>query len=188
MPEEGPPVTNLPVPTLPNEVPGNFMTSSLINAIGLTGLGFTLNVPLAVLYQATTQSIASGGSGTALTFDSESADTYSGHSTTTNSSRYTGQVPGYYLVYGIAVFGPSATGYRAATIGKNGSQTVLPGAFGVSAPITGINAAATALSVVQMNGTTDYVEIYAQQNSGGSLATPVTSDQQSAMTVWWLHS
>ena len=75
----------LPVPTLATVVPGGFITSAGENAVGPAGLGFSLNVPVAVLYQAVSQSIPTGGSGAAITFDSESLDSYGGHSTSTNS-------------------------------------------------------------------------------------------------------
>jgi hypothetical protein len=183
-------VPNLPVPVIGTEIPGNFVTSASYNVLGNAGLEFALNVPIATLYQNTTQSLTSSAN-TAITLDGESLDTYGGHSTSTNNSRYTAQVPGYYLVYGVVVFATNATGWRACTIAKNGSASAVPGAFGIYQTTSSALAlsAAPALGIIQMNGTTDYVEIYADQNSGGPLATAVAATiQQSCMSVWWMHA
>jgi hypothetical protein len=176
-------VTNLPVPTIATAVPGGYVLSSLYNALGNSGLYFSLNVPLAILYQATTQSIPSGGGGTALTMDSEIADTYGGHSTSTNTSRYVGQVPGYYLVIGTAALAPNATGNRLVEIEKNGSIIT----SGISVGLAPGSANGTTIQssvVVYLNGTTDYVEAYAYQTSGSALAT----SSNTGMTVIWIHS
>jgi hypothetical protein len=180
----------LPVPTLPTEVPGNFMTSALYNTLGVNGLGFSLNPPVATVYQTATQSIAST-TNVAITMDSSVLDTYGGHSNTTNTSRYVGQVPGYYLVYGVICFATNATGYRVATIAKNGSTSSVNGGFGIFQTTSSVSAlaCAQAFGLVQLNGTTDYVEIYANQNSGSPISTAVGATvQQSMLTVWWLHA
>lgn len=180
----------LPVPTLATVVPGGYITSAGENAVGPAGLGFALNVPIATLYQNTTQSLTTS-TNTAISLDGESLDTYGGHSTSTNNSRYTAQVPGYYLVYGVIVFAANATGWRACTIAKNGSTSAVPGAFGIYQATSSSLAlsAAPALGIIQMNGTTDYVEIYGDQNTGGNLSTAVAATiQQSCMSVWWMHS
>lgn len=180
-------MTNLPVPTLPNEVPGNFIASAVFNTVGLNGLGFSLSPPVATLYQATIQSLTSS-SNAAITLDAESIDTYGGHNTVTNNSRYVGQVPGYYAIYGVVCFASNATGIRAITIAKNGSLTSVPGGFGIFSATSGV-ACAQAFGVIQLNGTTDYLEIYADQNSGGTISTSVAAvTQQSMMTIWWLHT
>jgi hypothetical protein len=180
----------LPVPVLPTEVPGNFMTSALQNTLGVNGLGFSLAVPVAYLYQGTTQSVASA-TNVAITLDSTNYDPYNGHSNVTNNSRYTAQQPGYYAVYGVACYANNTTGRRVATVGKNGSIATQPGAFGIFAALGGTDlSCAQCFGLVQMNGSTDYVEIYANQGSGVAISTAVaaSSSQQSMMFVWWLHS
>ena len=182
---------NLPVPTIATEAPGDFVTSASYNALGNSGLAFALNVPIATLYQNTIQSLGTSAN-TAITLDGESLDTYGGHSTSTNNSRYTAQVPGYYMVFGVITFAyNSGGGWRVCTIAKNGSVTSVPGGFGIYQATGTTNALSFAHSVaiVQMNGTGDYVEIYADQNSGVAINTAVAATiQQSAMTVWWMHA
>lgn len=179
----------LPVPTLPTEVPGNFMTSALYNTLGVNGLGFTMNPPVALVYQTATQSLASA-TNIAITMDSSFLDTYGGHSNTTNTSRYVGQVPGYYAVYGVVAYANNTTGRRAATIGKNGSITVVNGGFGIFQALGGTDiSCAQAFGIVQLNGSTDYVEIYGNQGSGVAVSTVVGATvQQSMLMVWWLHA
>ena len=82
-------MANLPVPIPAAEVPGNFITGALWNANVFNGLTFLLNPPLFAGYQTTGQSIPSGQSPVAITMDTETIDTYGGHSTTTNASRFT---------------------------------------------------------------------------------------------------
>lgn len=173
---------NLPVPVLPTEVPGDFMTSSLINTIGVSGLGFSLAVPVASLYQITAQSI-SNGTATAVSMDGENSDTYGGHSVTTNTSRYVAQVPGYYVAIATILYGSSTTGVRIAYVYKNG--VLIDGSFGATPGST--YSSATAVAVPYLNGSTDYVEAWTYQTSGGNFNTNVSSGQSSSLTVYWLH-
>lgn len=179
----------LAVPTLPTEVPGNFMTSALYNTLGINGLGFSLNPPVATVYQTVTQALATS-TNVAVTFDSSFLDTYGGHSNTTNTSRYVGQVPGYYLIYGIVCFANNTTGRRVVTIGKNGSITAVNGGFGCFQAVGGSDLSCSqALGLVQLNGSTDYIELYANHDAGVTINTAVAATvQQSMMTAWWLHA
>jgi hypothetical protein len=176
-------VTNLPVPVLPTEVPGNYMTSSLINTIGVSGLGFSLAVPVASLYQITSQSITNT-TATAVNMDGENSDTYGGHSVTTNTSRYVAQVPGYYFCVATVLYGNNTTGVRIAYVYKNGA--LIDGSFG-STPGGNLYASATALAVPYLNGSSDYVEAWTYQTSGSNISTSSGSGQASSLTVYWLH-
>lgn len=175
-------MTNLPVPSIATAVPGGYVLSSLYNALGNSGLFFSLNVPAAILYQGTGQSVTSGGAPAAITLDSESLDSYGGHSTSTNNSRYTGQVPGYYLVLGTAGIAANATGNRLVQLEKNGA--LINGAITVGpAPGTANASVQTAVAIAYLNGSTDYVETYVYQTSGSTLTT-----QNAGMLVVWIHS
>lgn len=176
----------LAVPVPAQEVPGNYETSALWNAQVYNGITYALNVPIAVMYQTAGQSTLTG-TANAILLDSESLDTYGGHSTTTNTSRYTPAVPGYYAVFGVIAWVGNATGYRELMIAKNGSTTAVPAGCAI-VPAVSVTTTVSHFAVVQCNGTTDYIEIYGQQ-SAGTLSTAVTAtNQQSGMTVWWLHA
>ena len=178
-------MTNLPVPVLPTEVPGGYITSSVFNTVGVAGLGFALNVPVFSGYQAASQSVTNT-TPTAVTLDSENADTYGGHSTSTNPSRYIGQAPGYYACVGTSVFASNSVGGRISFIYKNG--VIVPGAFGSVGAASNLYAGATAFGIPYLNGTTDYVELWTYQSSGSGISTTVTGGQSSSLLIWWLHA
>ena len=173
---------NLPVPVPASEQAGNLITGALWNANVYNGLTYLLNPPAAMLYQGTAQSLP-GNSATAIQFDSEALDSYGGHSTTSNTSRYVAQVAGYYFVFGVVTWATNTTGIRVAQIAKNG--TAVNGIYAAFSNTT-FNASAVAAGIVQLN-TNDYVELQGNQNSGGSLST-VTGNNCSAMNIWFMHA
>ncbi|MEU4296336.1 hypothetical protein [Kitasatospora aureofaciens] len=173
----------LAIPTLASEVPGNYLTSALWNANVYNGLTYLLNRPMFEGYQSAAQSIANG-SLTAVAIDTNLVDTYGGHSTTTNNSRYTCQTgaAGWYLVTCAAGFTANANGARALEIHKNGTAVKL-GYAGTDDSRTDIAAALQATAIVQL-AVGDYLEGYVYQTSGGALSTnPVAT----GMTVIWMH-
>jgi hypothetical protein len=177
-------VANLPVPAPRTFTVGEIEVGAYFNALR-DALNFLLNVPLAVLNQATTQSIANGTPG-AITYDAQQLDTYGGHSTTVNSSRYVAQATGWYFIKAGVVFASSVTGNRTLQLYKNGtaytySWVAVPAAGTFNDP--GIESAA----LVQLN-TGDYVEAWAGQNSGGGLSTAVVTTIASNMQCMWMHS
>jgi hypothetical protein len=97
--------------------------------------------------------------------NTEEFDTASAFDNVTNY-RFTPQVAGYYQVNGQVQFSGSAS-QVIASIYKNGAE-FKRGAQSGSAAISGQSAVATAL--VYLNGTTDYVEFWVHQNSGGALS------------------
>jgi hypothetical protein len=158
------------VPVIPTEVPGNFNTSALFNAApGALG-SFLLGPPRFAGYQTAAQSVASGTWAVAMLIDTEVVDSDSGHSTTTNTSRYTVQVAGLYLV-GVGVGWPAnATGARAAVPHQNGAS--LPGGpANEGAPTSSSNSwAGQAWAFAQAN-VGDYFECTGFQQSGSTLST-----------------
>lgn len=172
---------NLPVPNPRTAAAGEFETAAYMNAFR-DAINFLANKPMAVLYQTTTQSIATA-TGTAITFDTTTADTYGGHSNSTNNTRYTAQVAGWYWVYGTVCWSNVSGGNRNTTINKNGSQVPQ---FGSAVPAAGTTVfpAVDAAALVQLNAG-DYVEIIGYQDSGGSVSTHSTA---SSMVVMWDHA
>lgn len=174
----------LALPTLASEIPGNYVTSALWNNNVYNGLTFAYNQPMFQGYQTATQAIASATL-TALAIDTTVVDFYNGHSNVTNNSRYVAQQSGYYLVIASAGYSTlNATGNRVLEVQKNGSTINLAVTVGL-APTTSNGAANQCATIVQMNGTTDYVEAYVYQTSGSSLTTAGAS---TGMSVIWLHA
>lgn len=117
--------------------------------------GVPVNGPAFSAYRSGNQSISSS-TYTKIQFNAEEFDTNSCYDSSTNY-RFTPTVAGYYQVNGSFNNGPS-TSPTAASIGifKNGS------AFKYGTYITaGTGMSVNVSNVVYLNGSTDYVEIYA---------------------------
>lgn len=157
------------VPISAVETPGSFLTGALWTAqvkalIDFTTGSGTNGVPRFKGYASTGQSIATGsGSDTPVALDSESYDSDNGHSTTTNTSRYTIQVAGTYLIMATASFPTNATGNRKLGININGTNAN-GGVF--TGPAMSGNSWSACVCVEQALAVGDYVEMVVWQTSG----------------------
>jgi hypothetical protein len=123
------------------------------------------------LWKSANQSVANN-TNTAITFDSESFDTDGFHSTSSNTSRVT--IPagkaGYYLITGTLSWAANATGGRWCYLRKNGSMV---SAIAVPYAMQGSSASgvwtAGAFSHIGNFAVSDYIELFAEQGSGGAL-------------------
>jgi hypothetical protein len=86
------------------------------------------------------------------------------------SSRFTPTVAGYYQINATVACGASATGYVQVSIFKNGSSYLSGSAVANSS--VGPNLSTSTL--ISCNGSTDYIEIYSFQTSGGNLNMTIT--------------
>ena len=183
------------VPTIATQAPGNFITAALWNAQvagimqWLIGSGSN-GLPMFFGYQATAQSVATGGTGAAITMDTEIIDTDGGHSTVTNSSRYTCQVAGYYLVWGSVSWVTNATDERITYYQKNGAQ--IAGGSSVQAnAVTSAHATVIPGTIMILPmAVGDYFEVWGSQVSGGNLNTQadVSAGKNSTMLCMWVHA
>jgi len=163
-------------------------SAALLDAQLYNGLTFLLNPPYFFGYQlsATAQSIASsGGTFVSVTLDAEYADSENGHSTSTNNSRYTCQIPGRYHIEGCVVFSSNTAGFRSAKLLINGGTSV-PASESLVAPTTFNTSVRVATDVVL--GVGDYVELQCLQNSGSSLTLTANAglDYLSHLRLWWI--
>lgn len=126
--------------------------------------------PQADLFQNVAQSIANS-TVTAVLFDSEDLDTANGHSTSTNTSRWTcpAGLAGWHDVDGTGVHGSNATGYRQTQLRINGATVI---GYAATPAVSG-NATGQSVHRKWFFNVGDYVELTLFQNSGGSLSTPV---------------
>ncbi len=129
---------------------------------------FTAAGPAFHAYQNASTSL-SNSTLTKLSFQIEQYDTNNNFA----SPAFTPTVAGYYLLIAKATFSPNGTNSRWVYLYKNGTKYVsLQWTKG-----DGTNfAEANGSSLVYMNGSTDYAEIYVQQNSGSTLTTSGDSD------------
>jgi len=118
------------------------------------------------LYKSVAQSIGNA-TATAVTFDSENFDVNGYHSTSTNTSRITipSDKAGYYLISGSLGFAGNTTGIRISYLYKNGSLLNLPATI----PAVVANDVRVSFNYTVNLAVSDYIELFAYQNSGGSL-------------------
>jgi hypothetical protein len=120
-----------------------------------------------------------------LTFTTEDIDSHTGHSTSSDTSRYVAPEDGWYQVSGGISFESNATGVRVGVWWKNG--TTINGSRVDVPAISGGQAILTARTMLISLSAGDYVELVAWQNSGGTRNTVVTTENQSSMTVQWIR-
>ena len=100
--------------------------------------------------------------GTKIEYDTVLADSDGWYDNTTNY-RYTPQVPGAYLVTACLTGGSNTTSILEVSVAKNGDtfkRSILTYSGGASGPFT-----AEVSAIVDMNGTTDYIEIFGRTPS-----------------------
>lgn len=125
--------------------------------------------PLCVLRQSVAQSLANNAF-TSITFDVEDVDYDNGHSTSSNTSRYTAQTAGWYLASGAVSFTGNATGGRLVQLAVNGSAVNGTEVGFGTVPNSGHLELVTAAKLVYLN-VNDYLELQAWQTSGAGLNT-----------------
>lgn len=150
--------------------PGQVITDASLNTRDMVG-----KVVFATT-RASTQTITTATQ-TAVIFDAPTIDTLGAYSAGT-PTRFTPTVAGTYVFDGQISYAGNATGSRLGSWYKNGAQNNYIRHVG-SAVEMGASMPGTP---IVMNGTTDYVELYTYQDSGGNLAT-VASTGAPRMTV-----
>lgn len=165
---------------------GEVVTADNINTF-YSGISFLENPPIASLYQINPQSIGNN-SPTAVVLDGSLIDTYNGHSTVTNNTRYTFQVAGTYLIGGSVAWQSNATGVRGATLRLNGSSLLIGSQIILTANGGGVNTNIPTTTVMTQVSVNDYVELLGTQTSGGALSTQNGSNNTSTLFVMWIHA
>ena len=121
------------------------------------------NMPAFSAYSSANQVISSA-TATKVTLDTEEFDTNSNFA----SSRFTPTVAGYYYISGeFFVNSPSNIGYTQARLYKNTSTLVKIGNYYSGPNISEYSNNCNA--VIYMNGTTDYIELFAFVGSGTTI-------------------
>jgi hypothetical protein len=128
---------------------------------------------IAVAYATVGQTVTNV-TDTLLSFNAEDIDTDGWHDNVTNNSRLTPNVPGYYRVWGNLYWAFNTTmSYSDVYIAKNG--TVVARAGNLQFPSTGQNNVSkfggNITHTLQMNGSSDYVQLGAFHQSGVSQTT-----------------
>lgn len=115
-------------------------------------------------YASNTQNSLSNGTFTKVQLATEVFDTNSNFDNTTNY-RFTPTIAGYYLISAIASLSTLLnTGGTAACIYKNGSLYTQGSTVGTN----NMYPTASISSVIYLNGSTDYIELYVFNGTGGA--------------------
>jgi hypothetical protein len=170
------------VPATRTWVAGEVVTAAHFNTNIRDVFNYLLAKPILKCRQTGAQSIANN-THTALTFGAEDVDSSGMHSTSVNTSRATAVYAGWYSPSGGTSFAGNTTGVRGTywsvnATPVNGSNTLQ---IATSAAATQFPAR-TDLVFLNVN---DYLEEFTYQNSGGSLNTSVTAQEQPSMVVRW---
>lgn len=156
-------------------------TLELLNA---SNISFLNSPPIFLASQATSQAITSGFTGLALTLGTPTIDPYgawSGGSPT----RFTPKVAGWYWVLGGFGYPVNSSGSRVAQLQRNGSTSSMYSTGAAALPTGSFNLVMQTSGFYQMNGSTDYVEMWGYQDSGSTLNTIAAS---SFLASFHLHS
>lgn len=106
------------------------------------------------------------------------------HDTVTNNSRIT--IPtggaGWYMINGNVEFVANATGVRQVQIRHNGATVIAS----VIVPTTAAGVCRLNVSAQYRMNVGDYVELQAQQTSGGNLNVTATTDLSPSFSACWL--
>ena len=151
----------------------NCVDSNAINAGAVTQpkIGSTMYAgygPAFNAYQSSGHNVTNT-TWTKIQLQTENFDTANCFDNTTNY-RFTPNVAGYYLISGCLLFGTTTN--ARMSIYKNGAGVASGGCAGVS----GLNAQGSTSVILYLNGSTDYVELYGYQATGGTVSTSPGAD------------
>jgi hypothetical protein len=177
-------MANLPVPIPRTASVSEIETGAYGNSVR-DALNFLLNPPLLRVNQATIQTLTTAV-WTSISQDGSTFDPYGMHSNTTNNTRATAIVSGWYLPSGGVAFAAGATGTRGARFAVNG--TAVPGTAQFGPPTASGSLAIAAISLPVFLSAGDYLEIQGVQNSGANLSTLVATDLDSTLALVRIHS
>lgn len=145
------------------ELPTKAMFDSRIR----DAINFMVAPPMCVLRTNVTQSLANNA-WTPVNWQVEDLDTDGGHSTVSNTSRYTSQTAGWYLLVASILFVATNNAWREARFRKNSDNTQCFGWNSVQ-PFTAGHAVNVLITTHMFLAVGDFVEAMAFQDTGVSL-------------------
>jgi hypothetical protein len=133
-------------------------------------------------YANATQNLTTTGTYYPIVLQATGLDLFTGMQA--NRSSFIPKVPGWYDCSGQVAFNVSATGLRQVGLTKNGN--VGNGGLVYTTPPANYFTVVCPCTPVQMNGTTDYIDLQAWQTTGATLATISTGAATSMMRIVYL--
>jgi hypothetical protein len=153
-------------------------TGNLVTIPSVTGTAMVSgNMPAFSAYATGSNSVANN-SFTKITLNAEEFDT-AGYFDSTTNYRFTPLIAGYYQFSCAININNAASGIAIASFFKNGSEFKRCGQTELDLS-SSVSPSGSAL--IYMNGSTDYVELYCLQNSGGTVTTSSSGSPYVYMT------
>jgi hypothetical protein len=167
---------------------GDIIATAILNGIR-DALTWSQNPPDFIGIQGTTVQSIGNSAWTALNLDTNTLDSYSGHSTTSNTSRYVCQAgtAGWYTCGGVFAAAANSTANRGGRLQVNGSPIEGAAAFAAAAGTGNATGVVTPTRDIYLN-VGDYLELAAWQGSGGALNTAIFSDITTALWARFSHA
>jgi hypothetical protein len=125
------------------------------------------NMPAFSAYLSGSDQTISDATTTKITFNAEEFDTNNNFDSTTNY-RFTPTVAGYYQINCCAVYRQNPMIDSVILLYKNGSSFKRGYEFSIAAGATVTNMGMMISTLVYMNGSTDYLEVYAYSDGSGT--------------------
>jgi hypothetical protein len=151
----------------------------------MANVQFLRNTPLTVVNTPPAQSFLNSTIA-AVTWSTPAFDNYTAWAAG-NPTRVTPKVAGWYEINGAIGFAPNATGVRIVQLSKNGATSL--GQSTTNNVTVSFNTVVQISCLVQFNGSTDYVELQGDQNSGlGSPGLAILSSLLTSLSVQWVHA
>jgi hypothetical protein len=142
----------------------------------------TTDKPIGRIAASGTQALADDTQVAIQFSGADDIDTHGQHNPASSNTRVTPNVEGYYRFYGTAFFNEQATPVSIdANFRKNGATNMAPSGRMPGSATVASTCSTTVL--VSMNGSTDYMELMARQNSAGADLTQ-QSAQFSSVVEW----
>lgn len=170
------------VPVEMTAVAGAVLTAAQWNSNVRDAVNFLISVPIFEGRQTVAQSIPNVGTGASILMDTEDVDNDGGHSTITNTSRYTAQTAGRWQASGSVSYASNATGTRESNLLVNGTLTY-------SSKYNAVNGDTSRFptrTVTHFLNAGDFMEVAGWQNTGGALNTAVTLYEQATFSMRWV--
>ena len=171
-----PAVAGTPTLTLPTTT-GTILTTASTAVVTQAMLSTNVvgNGPAFSAYLSSSDQTFSDATNTKITFNAEEFDTNSNFNTSTY--RFTPTVAGYYQISACAVFRQSPMIDSVILLYKNGSVFKRGYEFSIASGANMTNMGMMISTLVYMNGSTDYLEVYAYSDGTGN-ATLINGDAQ----------
>lgn len=171
------------VPVTRTWVAGEVVTAGYMNNNVTAPVGWLLAPAILRTRQTAVQSVATGGVGSRVLFETEDVDSTGMHSTVSNTSRATAVYPGWYRTGGGFTAAANATGQRVLDWFVNGA--VINGSAVSWQGFTGLSNRSAARSILVYLNVGDFLEMNFFHNVGASLSSSATGGEQSSMDINW---